>query len=231
MYMIARESRMKSKGMLAAMLLGGALTMSGASVAGVQEIVRDTQRTAESGGAMTLVWWMPQQFWEESLKANPAVPEAVRAQVLSVLADYTVIALLRAKPGATGLAEVQTKEELLKNVRVESNGKLIEPLAPEQIAPAAQLVLSQLKPAMAGMVGQVGQAMEFVVYPTKAADGKLQFDALQAGTLKVALFDANFSWRLPLGSLLPARVDKKTGEEFPGNYQFNPFTGDKLTVR
>lgn len=221
---------MKKRGLFG-LLLGASLAMTGVATAGVQELVRDTQRTSEAGGSMTLVWWMPAQFWEESLKANPALPEAMRTQVLSVLADYNVFALLRAKPGAGGLSDVQPKAELIKNLRVESNGKVIEPMAPEQISPAAQLMLSQLKPAMAAMVGQVGQAMEFVVYPAKAADGKLQFDAAQPGTLKVGLFDVNFSWRLPLGSLLPARVDKKTGEEFPGNFQFNPFTGDKLGTR
>lgn len=216
---------------IAAMLLGSSFAVSTASAAALQDLIRDTQRTAESGGSMTMVWWMPQQFWEESLKANPAVPEAARTQVLAALSDYTIIAMLRAKPGVTGLGEVQPKAELLRNLRVEASGKPVEPLSPEQISPAAQLILSQLKPAMAAMVGQVGQAMEFVVYPAKAADGKLQFDALQTGSVKIALYDANFSWRLPLGSLLPMRVDKKTGEEFPGNYQFNPFTGDRLTTR
>jgi hypothetical protein len=231
MFMIALKRNSRRGGLLAALLLGGALAVSGAATAGMQELVRDTQRTAESGGNMTMVWWMPQQFWEESLKANPAMPEAARAQVLSALADYNIIALLRAKPGATGLADVQPKVELFKNARVEVNGKLIEPMVLEQISPVAQLLLAQLKPAMAAMAGQVGQALEFVVYPAKGADGKLQFDALQPGTLKVSLYDANFSWRLPLGSLLPAKLDKKTGEEFPGNYQFNPFTGDKLGTR
>jgi hypothetical protein len=30
---------------------------------------------------------------------------------------------------------------------------------------------------------------------------------------------------------MPTRIDKKTGEEFPGNYLFNPYTGDKLGTR
>ena len=65
--------------------------------------MRETQRSAESAGQVTIVWWMPQQFWEESLKANPAVPAEARQQVLGGLAGYTVIAMLRAKAGAAGL--------------------------------------------------------------------------------------------------------------------------------
>lgn len=226
--------RMESKrrpAMTWACLILAALGMTSARAAGVQELVRDTQRLVENGGQMTFVWWMPQQFWEAGLKANAAMPEEVRTQVINGLADYTVIAMLRAKSANAGLTEVQTKAEILKNVRVEANGKVIEPLAPEQVSPVAQLLLAQLKPAMAGMAGVFGSAMEFVVYPAKGADGKLLVDAAQEGSVKIRLYDANFSWRLPLASLLPARVDKKTGEEFPGNFLFNPFTGDKLIAR
>ncbi len=226
-----RDLKRKRRAGFVAALLIATLGASVASVAGVQEIVRETQRSAESGGQITMVWWLPQQFWEESLKANPALPAEARQQVLGGLADYTVIALLKGKAGAGGLSEVQSKADLIKNARVESNGKVIEPLAPEQVSPVAQLLLSQLKPAMAAMAGQVGQAMEFVVYPSKGADGALLMDAMQSGTLKIKLYDDTFSWRLPLGSLLPARLDKKSGEEFPGNYQFNPFTGDKLDTK
>jgi hypothetical protein len=38
-----------------------------------------------------------------------------------------------------------------------------------------------------------------------------------------------FRYRLPLGSFLDPAVDVKTGETFPGNYHFNPFTGSPLS--
>ncbi|MEO6081252.1 MAG: hypothetical protein ABIQ86_16000 [Steroidobacteraceae bacterium] len=224
----------KTKHRVGALLLAALFAVLGSSTiaaANLQELVRETQRGSDAGGQMTMVWWMPHQFWDEGLKANPGMTPEVRTQVLSGLADYTVIAMLRAKTGAGGLTEVQPKAELLKNVRVEMNGKQIEPLPPEQVSPVAQLLLAQLKPAMAAMAGQIGAAMEFVVYPAKTADGTMLADALQSGVLRIKLYENTFNWRLPLGSLLPARTDKKTGEDFPGNFEFNPFTGDKLSIR
>lgn len=209
---------------MAWMALGGF-----ARAADIQELVRETQRNTSTDGHITVVWWMPIQFWEESLKNNAAIPAAARDQVIAALADYHVIAMLRADAGIAGLTGVQPKAELLKNARVTFDGKPIEPLAPEQVSPAAQLLLSQLKPGLASMMGQVGQSMEFVVYPAKA-DGRPVMDALQPGTLQVKLYEQTFSWRLPLGSLLPPRRDPKSGEQFPGNYQFNPFTGEKLAA-
>jgi hypothetical protein len=45
------------------------------------------------------------------------------------------------------------------------------------------------------------------------------------------LYDAKFTWRLPLPRLLPAKVDPRTGQEFPGDYLFNPYTGESLVVK
>jgi hypothetical protein len=198
--------------------------------AGVAEILRDTQRTTQANGDITLVMWMPQQFWEESMKSNPALTAEGRAQVLAPLADYALFGVMRAKIGAAGIADVQPKAELLKNLKIEVNGKAVQPLAPDAIAPGAQMLLSSLKPAMAAMGGPAMQGMEFIVFPAKA-DGKPLIDALQPGTLQVSFYDQTYRWRTPLGSLLPAKVDAKTGEEFPGNYSFNPFTGEKLSSR
>jgi hypothetical protein len=200
------------------------------SRAGVAEILRDTQRTAQANGDITMVMWMPQQFWEELMKGNPALTAEGRAQVLAPLADYALFGVMRAKVGAAGITDVQPKAELLKNLKLEVNGKAVQPLAPEAIASGAQVLLASLKPAMVAMGGAALQGMEFIVFPAKA-DGKPLIDALQAGTLQVSLYDQTWRWRTPLGSLLPAKVDAKTGEEFPGNYSFNPFTGEKLNPR
>ena len=40
-----------------------------------------------------------------------------------------------------------------------------------------------------------------------------------------------FIWWIPLGSLLPPKYDSETGEKFPGNYNYNPFTGIRLNLR
>ena len=34
--------------------------------------------------------------------------------------------------------------------------------------------------------------------------------------------------KFPLGSLLKPRIDPVSGESFPGNYGYNPYTGVKL---
>jgi hypothetical protein len=91
-------------------------------------------------------------------------------------------------------------------------------------------VLATIKPLLSGMLGQLGQGMQLVVYPSKL-NGQRLIDPKTPGTFQYMLFDQTFKWRLPLGSLLPKKVDPKTKEEFPGNYEFNPYTGGKLTFK
>ena len=218
------------KRILSTLLAGLLLAPISPGFAGVAEILRDTQRTTQANGDITMVMWMPQQFWEEAMKGNPALTDEGRAQVLAPLADYALFGVMRAKVGGARISDIQPKAELLKNLKLEVNGKAVEPLAPESIAPGAQMLLSTLKPAMTAMGGAALQGMEFVVFPAKA-DGKPLIDALQAGSVQVSLYDQTYRFRTPLGSLLPVKVDAKTGEEFPGNYSFNPFTGEKLNLR
>lgn len=211
----------------------GALWMGcgNAASAGVQELVQETQRTVNADGQVSMVWWMPREFWDESLKASgAAVPDAMRAQILAMVENYNILAVLRGRTGAFGLSDVQPKAEMQKNIRVQFDGTEIAPLAPEQLDPAAQLLLAQLKPGLAATIGQMGQAMEFLVFPGKVGDGRLA-DPAKPGELKVEFYGNALRFRLPLGSLLPPSIDGKTGEQFPGNYRFNPFTGDKLTTR
>ncbi len=85
------------------------------------------------------------------------------------------------------------------------------------------------KPTIAGMIGSVGKSMELLVYPNRQ-NGKPLLDAKKSGAFRYTIYEHVFDWRLPLSSLLPPRVDPKTNEEFPGNYEFNPFTGGKLNA-
>jgi hypothetical protein len=206
------------------------LFVTGARAADLQKLVQDTQRLAQSGNQMTLVFWMPTAFWEASVANNPAMTADARAQVVAALQDYSVFAVVRARTGLGGVVEASAKEELLQNSRLEIGGKPIEPLAPDAISPAAQTLLATLKPSFAGMLGSFGKSMELLVYPNRQ-DGKPLLDEFKPGAFRYTLYEQVFNWRLPLPSLLPPRVDPKTNEEFPGNYDFNPYTGGKLQTR
>ncbi len=121
-------------------------------------------------------------------------------------------------------------EDLVAHARFELNGKELLPLDAEKISVGAQTVLATLKPLVSGMLGQFGKGIQFVVYPSKQDNQRL-IDPKKPGSFDYTLFDQSFHWRLPLASLLPMKIDPKTKEEFPGNFDFNPYTGGKLSSR
>ncbi|HEY2782947.1 MAG TPA: hypothetical protein VGI90_19350 [Steroidobacteraceae bacterium] len=214
---------------LACIFLGAACTLAAvARPTNIQELVQDTQRMSQGASHMTMVWWIPQEFWEASLDANPRVTPAQRDEVLAALEDLQIVALLRGKVGIGGFTDASTLDDMVAHARFELNGKVIEPLEDAKIGVGAQAVLSTLKPLIGGMLGQFGKGMQFVAYPSKQGSQRL-IDPKKPGSFDYTFFDESFHWRLPLASLLPKKIDPKTKEEFPGNFDFNPYTGGKLS--
>jgi len=213
---------------IAAVVLLSAYQVCGAT--DIQQLVHDTQRSAQSGGQLSMVWWIPQEFWRVSLSNNPNVTEESRNQLLGALEDYQVFVLVRAKTSVVGLTEVQSKEDLLSHSQFLLDGRTIDPIPADKLTPGAQTVLASLKPALAGMLGPMGQAMQIIVYPSKR-DGVRITDPNIAGGFQYALYDQSFTWRLPIASLLANKIDPKTHDEFPGDYLYNPYTGTKLIAK
>jgi hypothetical protein len=172
---------------------------------------------------------MPLEFWDGSLASNPELPEAARAELVGAMAPYTVVAVLRAQTSANGFGNVESKESLLKNTRFTINGKTLQALPADKVSQPATLIIAQLKPVLAQAAGQLGEALEFLVFPSGEGD-TLLVDAAKPGNLTINFYGKDYKWRLPLGSVLPPKIDKVTGEEFPGSYEYNPYTGRKIEV-
>lgn len=206
-----------------------ALAAAGARATDIREFVHDTQQMSTAGQRLTLVWWLPPEFWDVSLANNPNVPPETAAQIRASFKDYQVFAVARVTTGLQGLTELQSKADLLGNARFDVGGTQIAPLAPDKIPPGMQVMLGAMRPMLANMLGQMGQSMELIVYPG-VVDQQRLLDPLKAGTFQYSLYDQTFRWHTPLASLLPKKVDPKTHEEFPGNYDYNPFTGDRLRL-
>ena len=215
--------------LLVGMLLGTTFSLAAAArPTNMQELVNETQRMSDQESYMTMVWWIPQEFWETSLADNSQVTPSQRAELLSALEELQIVALLRGKIGIGGITDVPPLEDLIAHARFDLNGKILEPLAADKISVGAQTVLATLKPLIGGMLGQFGKGMQFVVYPSKQGKQRL-IDPKKPGSFDYTLFDQSFHWRLPLASLLPKKIDPKTKEEFPGDFDFNPYTGGKLS--
>lgn len=214
---------------LAALVVALACATSGHAV-DIQKLTQDTQRMLQSSDHFTIVWWMPQAFWEAAMERNAALTPEARASMLKMLDDFNVFAITRARLGSTGVLEPLAKADLLQHARFEVAGEAVAPVSPDDVPPTAAMLLAAMKPLLGNMLGKFGQGFEMVVYPSKRGDKRL-LEPTRPGGFTYALYEATFTWRLPLPSLLPAKVDPRTGQEFPGDYVFNPYTAEPLVAK
>jgi len=195
----------------------------------IREFVHETQQLVSTAQQMTMVWWIPAEFWDLSMASNPNVTPQIAQQVREAFHDYQVFALLHGNVGLQGLTDTAPRADLLANSRLQVGDKVIAPLAADQVPSGVQAILGAMRPLLSGMLGKLGQSMELVVYPA-AAGGQRLNDPKANGAFQFVLYDQTFRWRTPLASLLPKKVDPKSKEEFPGNYLYNPYTGDRLST-
>jgi hypothetical protein len=186
-------------------------------------------KTATVDSTVTVVWWMPTEFWDMAVATNSAVTSQAIAKLHTLMDDYVVFAISRGRVTVDGLLATP-REEMLRVSVCEASGQRLIPLATTDVKPEVQALVTTLKPIFGTLLGGFGQSLEFVFYPNPL-QGQRLIDARRDGTLKFTLSEQTFTWRLPLGSLLPPKHDASTGEDFPGNYQYNPYTGNRLMSR
>lgn len=195
----------------------------------LDQLARDTQRTDISDDTLELVWLIPQRYWEASAAQQPTLSDEDRNRFLGQLDGYLLLASVRGEVGIAGIDQFASADVVRDGLRiVDAAGTSHAPLAPEQVPAPLKNLLSVLRPVMANMIGPMGDNMHFVVFASRDAKGRPLFDPLSEGRIQVITSRRTYPFRTPLGSVLPPRLDASTGESFPGDYHYNPYTGGAL---
>jgi hypothetical protein len=193
----------------------------------LQQFMSETQRVKQDSGAVSIVWWVPTVYWENAMAQNPALSTKQKEEVLSALEPYLMFVVARMEAGVLGTMKAQPRSAVIDAFDLKFNAKTIDVVRESDLSPEIRNLIRMFKPLFAGMLGQVGEGLEFLMFRNRNSGGFV-VDPKKEGGMEASFFGSTFRWRLPLGILLPAKKDGKTGELFPGNYSFNPFTGDRL---
>ncbi len=194
------------------------------------DLITETQKLVHAPGRLILVWWIPTEYWSLALKNDPRITDAQRTDINTMLSKYTVFVVVAADIGPMAAMQVKPRAEIVANTEFQVGGKVVPLLPPEEVSKSATNLISVMKPLMASMLGTLGQGMEFLLYANEK-NGTPLIEATKTGEFTYTAFGNKLTWRLPLGSLMPPKMDPTTKEEFPGNYLFNPFTGGKLVLK
>ena len=68
----------------------------------IQSLINDTQRIVQKDSTMNLVWWIPVEYWEVSLKEDKTLSEKQIKDFVEALNDYTTFAVVVGESGVFG---------------------------------------------------------------------------------------------------------------------------------
>ena len=193
-------------------------------------LVKDLEMMSHADDRLTIVLWLPTEFWRTSLESNGKIAPKEIDKFVKELDRYVLVAVADGAQGIAGSVDFAEPDLLRNAVTIEDmRGNLLSALPDGEVSGGVRNLTQMMRPMFAGMLGSLGSHLAIVVFPGADKKGHRTVEATKEGTFVVHVGQTVMRYRLPLGSLLPPAIDAKSGETFPGNYHFNPFTGDKLS--
>ncbi len=193
-------------------------------------LLRDTQQINSESRRLTMAWWIPTEYWRGSLESAGAPPEKAK-EILKLVNSALMIAVVDGTFGPLGALIFRAETSIRSATRVlDASGREYAPLEPAALDPNLQNLAAMLRPTLANALGRMGENMNIMFFPIASADGKRIAEADTEGSFTVVVDGREFTYRTPLASLLPRKVDPATKETFPGNFRFNPYTGAPLSI-
>jgi hypothetical protein len=198
----------------------------------INELTVETQRMAPETDKMTMIWWVPEEFWQAIFAQDPATTKAQAEEFLSALRPYTLFVVVDGNFGSFGAVNYKSEETIRETIQLlDAQGTSYRPLVNQNVGASTKNLLSIMRPILSNMLGQMGQNMHFFLFPAKNKAGQRLLDPRTEGSFSIKLAESAFKWRLPLGSLLAPKVCPVDGERLNGAWKFCPWHGGKLIIR
>ena len=223
--------RCRARGMVAFLLL---LPRGPAIAADLQPIdfqafSQETQILHKNGSSMKMVLWFPIQYWEILSAADKRLTERQKKDLVEAFRPYIIIDVVDAKLSAIGGPSFKGEADIRANIQlVDAKGNAYRPLGEDDVQVRTRSLLAAMRPSLTATLGPMGKNMYTVVFRGTDSNGQLIADPRSKGQLVVKLGDDEFRWKLPLGSVLPAKQCPKCKETCSGAWDFCPWCGVKL---
>ena len=191
----------------------------------------ELMQSRQDSSHFTLAMWLSAEMFRSSVAATMKPGDAQR--VVDALKGYQIYGVIDATiDGEKASIIAADRAQLRASARLQLGDRAPRAAVPVAELPSSvQAAVEVLKPMMASLLGKFGDSMEFIVFKDADEHGNSIADPRSDLVTTLSFDKESFTWRLPLVSLLPLRVDAATGDTFPGDYAFSPFTGNKLAVQ
>jgi len=162
-------------------------------------LVKETMLFSEDPARVTMVWWLPDEFWIALFaEANdPNTGERFRA----VFRPYTVFIVVDGKQGAL-ITKYRSKREILGAIEIrDSKNDIYRPLAESDVDKRAVDLIDDVQDVFARKLARFGRNMNYVFFAGRNKAGGRLCDPFKNGSFAVRLDGVELKWNLPLPSL------------------------------
>ncbi|WP_420386404.1 hypothetical protein [Roseivirga sp.] len=193
----------------------------------MDELINETQFLSDDPDAMRLVWYIPIEYWHAVFANDPSISEAEIKEIIDVLDEYEMFAVLDGTMGVFGNVKYKEKSETKRGLTLaDQNGAIYYPLDESEINEETNTLMTLMQPILSSMIGAMGENMHFFMFKSKTSERLI--NPKEAGQFTLTLAEEPFVFELPLSALLPAKfcpVDNKT---MKGTWKYCPFHGTEL---
>jgi hypothetical protein len=195
----------------------------------VESLNHETLKVFHKEHELTVAWWLPDDLWRAELTANSDVTERTVDKIIDTMHPFTVVVFVHGRFESYGNISYDTEQSIRDAlVLVDDQGAEYESIDVSKTSLALGKMLDRMKPALAKMLGTVGEHLNFYVFPAIGKHGKRIADPKKEGAFSVQFKAEQFKWKLPLASLLPKKACPKCHENLSGGFKYCPYDGTAL---
>lgn len=222
--------------LLFAMVPAGAIERKALSDVDSNALTTEGQVMGGTSENLDLAWWIPTEFWEVSVRGNPAVQEFQARQIIDTLSPYSVIAIVQADVSPFGAFSFFGEDAISAGMRIEhidEDGTRTLIPHDKEAAPDVVILLNQMVPVLAAAMGNLGENFYFFPLPDYDADDNRLMSPYEKGTIRVTLDTREngkasvLEIELPLDSLHVPRLCPN-GKPAHVTWSFCPWSGTRL---
>jgi len=196
----------------------------------VDALIDETQISGNNENDMKIIWWIPIEFWQAIFESEQGMTQEQIDGILTVLKPYTMVAVVDGKIGPFGGVTYIPLEKIKESILlVDQKGVKHEPIKEKNINTNTQNLMSSFKPILKNMLGTMGENMHFFVFPDQDKKNERLNDPAQKGKVMLQLFEEEYSWNTPLGSVVAPKFCPIDNAKMNGSWDYCPWHGDKLT--
>ena len=163
------------------------------------------------------------EFWEKTFEEDPTINKEEAEEIITMFREYSIFAVAAAELSDMGIPNYKSEDFLQETtLLIDTRNRRHYAHKKDRIDGDTQLMLNFFETYFSQLLGELGENITTCVF------GSNIIDPLEKNDFKIIVDQKSFTFKLPLGSLLPLKFCPEDGEKFNGGWLYCPFHGTYL---